>query len=155
MSMLRQKLQDDVRAVMKAGDVFSLGVLRMVLAALNNKAIEKRGKGLDEELTDEEVLVVLGQEAKRRSEAAAVYEKGGRADVAERERKEAACIQKYLPAQLRGEEIVSVVEKIIHAARQIGGDASFASIMKETMKEVKGKADGKRVGDIIKEKLQG
>lgn len=151
---LIQKLRDDLKTAMKTDDAFSLGVLRMVIAALNNKSIEKRGKGLNAELTDEEARTLLAQEAKRRVEAAVVYETGGRKDMAEQEQKEASCIQKYLPAQLSREEIALVVEKIIHAARQGGADVSFATIIKEAMKELKGRADGARVGEIIKKKLE-
>lgn len=166
MVSLIQKLRDDLKVAMKAGDTFALGVLRMVISALNNKSIEKRGKPratnevvtqgrrLDAELTDEEVLTLLGQEAKRRKEAASLYEKGGRTDLADQERKEAAFIQKYLPVQMSKEEIVSAVEKIISAAHEGGDDVSFTSIIKEAMKELKGKTEGKLVGEVIKEKLQ-
>lgn len=147
-------LKEDVKAAMKAGDAFSLGVLRMVIAALHNKSIEKRGNGLNEELTHEETLALLQQEAKRRVEAAALYEKGGRKDLADQERKEAAFIQKYLPVPMSREEITHIVDKIISAARARNSDVAFASIIKEVMKELKGRADGKLVGQIIKEKLQ-
>lgn len=150
---LKETVTEDLKIAMKAGDAFSLSVLRMVIAALNNKSIEKRGRGLDAELTDEEALTLLGQEAKRRVAAAAVYAHGGRADRAEQEQKEAAFIQKYLPAHISKEEITRIVETIISAARARGGDVSFASIIKETMKELKGRADGKLVGDIIKERI--
>lgn len=162
MTSLTQKLQDDARTALKSKDVFSLGVLRMVIAALHNKSIEKRGRpraenevvaqgrGLDAELTDEETLVVLQQEAKRRVSAAALYEKGGRADLAEQERKEAAFIQKYLPAQFNREEIIQK----INAIKARLGSADFSAIMKEAMKELKGRADGKLVGEVITEELQ-
>jgi len=96
---LEEKLREDMKAAMRSGDVFSLGVLRMVLSALRNKSIEKRGKGLDAALTHEEVVAVLGQEAKRRRKAAVLYRDGGREDTALLEEKEAVLIQKYLPVR--------------------------------------------------------
>ena len=146
---LKERVRDDLKSAMKGGDVFSLGVLRMVTAALNNKSIEKRGKGLPEELTEDEIIEIMGRESKKRQDAAGVYAQGGRADLAEKEKKEAAFIQVYLPAQMSREEIRKKVEEVITRL----DTKDFGAIMKEAMKELKGKTDGKVVGEIIKEKI--
>ena len=134
---------------MKAQDAFALGVIRMVMSAMNNKGIEKRGKGLPADLSDEEIQDVLLKERKKRLDAVALYVTGGREDLAETERAEAAFIAKYLPAQLSREEIVAVVDAVIANA----ASKDFGRVMKEAMAALKGKADGKMVGDIIKQKL--
>ncbi len=134
---------------MKAQDAFALGVIRMVMSAMNNKGIEKRGKGLPADLSDDEILDVLAKEQKKRLDAVALYVTGGREDLAETERAEAAFIAKYLPAQLSREEIVAAVDAVIAGA----ASKEFGMIMKEAMAALKGKADGKMVGEIIKERL--
>lgn len=149
--MLKERLTEDMKAAMKSGDSFALGILRMALAAVSNKSIEKRGKGLASELSDEEVLDVLAKEAKRRDDAAAQFAAGGRQDLADNELKEHAFIAKYLPAQMPRAEIETVVKAIVAAS----ATKDFPSVMKEAMAQLKGKADGKLVGEIIKEKLAG
>lgn len=134
---------------MKAGNTFELGVLRMVSAALHNKEIEKKGKGLEPALSDDEVIEVLSREAKKRKEAIEAYIKGNRDDLAQKETKELEIIKKYLPEQLGEEEI----EKIVKAAIEKTGAKEvkdFGKVMAEAMKELKGKADASVVSEIVK-----
>ena len=147
--MMKERLMDEMKAAMKSGDSFSLGILRMAIAAVNAKSIEKRGKGLPPEMSDEEVLDVLAKEAKRREDSIRQFTEGGRADLAENELKEREFLAKYLPAQMSREEIIAAVTVIITASAA----KEFPSIMKEAMAQLKGKADGKLVGEIVKEKL--
>lgn len=147
--MLKERLVEDMKAAMKSGDAFALSIVRMALSAVSNKSIEKRGKGLAPEMSDEEILDVLAKEAKRRDDAAQQFAAGGRADLAENELKERAFLEKYLPAQMPREEVVAAVEAIIAAS----ATKDFPSVMKEAMAQLKGKADGKTVGEIVREKL--
>jgi len=147
--MLKERLTEDMKAAMKSGDSFALGIVRMAIAAVNAKSIEKRGKGLAPEMTDEEVLEVLAKEAKRREDAATQFVEGGRPELAENELKERAFLAQYLPAQMTREEVVVAVEAIIASAPV----KDFPVIMKDAMAQLKGKADGKLVGEVIKEKL--
>ncbi len=147
--MMKERLMEDMKAAMKSGDSFALGILRMAIAAVNAKSIEKRGKGLPPEMSDEEVLDVLAKEAKRREDSVQQFTEGGRPELAEAELKEREFLAKYLPAQMSREEVVAAIEAIIAAAAV----KDFPSIMKEAMAQLKGKADGKLVGDIVKEKL--
>lgn len=147
--MLKERLTEDMKAAMKSGDSFALGILRMAIAAVNAKSIEKRGKGLPPEMSDEEVLDVLAKEAKRREDSVQQFTEGGRPELAEAELKEREFLAKYLPAQMAREEVVAAVGAIIAGA--VAKD--FPSIMKEAMAQLKGRADGKLVGEIVKEKL--
>jgi uncharacterized protein YqeY len=95
------------------------------------------------------VLDVLAKEAKRREDAAQQFTEGGRPELAESEIKERSFLMNYLPAQMSREEVASAVAAIIAGAAV----KEFPVIMKEAMAQLKGKADGKLVGEIIKEKL--
>ena len=147
---LQEKLTQDIKDAMKSGNAEKLGVLRMLNAALHNRAIEK---GKDAVLTDEEIIEVLRREAKKRKESVEAFNKGGRPELAEKERAELALIEAYLPKQMRREEVVVVVEKVIVTLRQAQGDVVFNNVMKAVMQELKGKADGKMISEIVKEKL--
>ncbi len=150
---LKVQISTDLKIAMKSGDRLSLDVLRGFNAAFNNKSIEKRGKGLPEELAEEEMLEILNKELKKRRDATVLYIQGHRGDLAEKEEKEAAIIQKYLPVQMTKEEIEKIVVKKIEALQQAQGDISFGNIMKEAMKELKGKADAQVISGIVKERI--
>ena len=147
--MMKERLMDEMKTAMKSGDSFALGILRMVIAAVNAKSIEKRGKGLPPEMSDEEIIDVLIKEAKRREDAAAQFIEGGRPELGENELKEREFLTKYLPAQMACEEVVSAVEAIIASS----ASKDFPSVMKEAMAQLKGRVDGKLVTKIVKEKL--
>lgn len=147
-TVLNDKLHKDLIFAMKGKQEFELSVLRMLIASLKNREIEKKTAGEAPTLTDQDVLDVLTREAKKRREAAVLYNKGGRRDLEEKELKEVEIVQKYLPAQLSAEEIESVVRKVIG-----GGAKDFATAMKAAMVELKGRADGKAVGDAVKKLL--
>lgn len=139
---------NDLKAAMKGGNALEVETLRMFLAAQKNKQIEKRGKGDGEELTEEDIREVATKEVRRRKEAAEIFTTAKREDLAGKERAEIEILSKYLPAQMSEAEVGAVVDRVIK-----GGAADFGTAMKEAMKELKGKADGKLVGEIIKRKL--
>lgn len=146
--MLYQQLHKDLIAALKEKRGFELSVLRMLSAALKNKEIEKRTSSGSPMLTEQDVIDALTREAKKRREAAALFNTGNRAELAEKELKEVEIIQKYLPALLSAEEVESVVKEVVE-----GGAKDFASAMKTAMAQLKGKADGKAVGDAVKKLL--
>jgi len=146
---LKEQISEDIKNALKAGDSFTAGVLRMVVAALQNKSIEKRGKGEEEELTQEEILEILAREAKKRKEAIELYKQGDRQELADNEEKELAIIEKYLPQQMNKEEVVEIVLAIIEKNKP----ENFGEAMKLVMAELKGKADGKMVAEVIKDQL--
>lgn len=150
--MLYQKIADDLKSAMKSGDDFQVGVLRLLLSSFRNKEIEKKSKGLEPDLSEEEIVEVLSKEAKKRREAVELYGKAEREDLASKERKELEIIQKYLPAQLSEEEI----ERSVRLAIEITGAKDikdFGRVMAEAMKNLKGKADAKTVSEMVKRNL--
>ncbi len=152
--MLHQKINDDQKEVMKAGKDFEVGVLRMLLSVLHNKEIEKKGKGQEPVLTDDEVIEVLAREAKKRDEAAEMYVKGGRQELADKEKSEAEIIKKYLPEQLNEEETTKLIEQVLAktGAKEI---KDLGRVMAELMKDIKGRADTKMASEIVRKKLGG
>ncbi len=145
---LIQKLTDDMKAAMKSGDHGRLETVRFALSGLRSAEKEKQAKDPTAELTDDEAVSVLQKEAKRRKESIELFRQGGRTDLASKEEADLAIIAEYLPKELSRQEIAAIVEKA-----HVAGANDFSSLMRETMKEVKGRADGKLVGEVIKEKL--
>jgi len=143
---LRQKLNDDLKKSMKAGDTNRTGVLRMLSASLKNKEIEMKG----EELKDDDVMQVINKEAKKRKEAIEAFTKGGRTEIADKEKAELVVLETYLPKQLSKEEVVVEVEKVLE---KIEDKSNIGLVMKDVMSQLKGKADGKTISEVVKEKL--
>ncbi len=149
---MKKIISDDLKNALKSGDSFKTGTLRLLLSALHNKEIEKRSKSGESELSGEETIEVLMKESKKRKEAAEIYLKGGRQDLADKEIKEAEIIKIYLPEQLSEAEIEKITLKAIEktGAKTV---KDFGRAMAEAMKELKGKADTSKVSEIIKKKL--
>lgn len=133
---------------MKGGDAARLAVLRYMLSLVQNAEKEKYAKQPDVALTDDEVVAVLQKEAKRRKEAVALFRQGKRDDLVQKEEGELAVIYEYIPKELSTEELAEMVDGL-----KAKGFNDFNSLMRETMKLAKGRADGKVVGEIIKGKL--
>lgn len=146
---LREKISENVKIALKAGKPVETGVLRLLIAALNNKAIDKKGKTGGEDLTEEEVIQVLMSEAKKRRESIAVFTQGDRKDLADKEKLELAIIQGYLPKQMSKEEAEKLVDEILKKS----GATEIGLAMKAVMAELKGKADAGMVSQLVKEKL--
>ena len=153
--MLKNKIQEDLNSALKDKKELEVSVLRMLLAAVLNKEKEKRfksGKAEEVPLTDEELVGVIFSEIKKRKEAIDLYEKGGRLELAAKEKKELEVLQKYLPAQLSDDELRKLVKEAIEkvAAKEI---KDMGRVMAELMPKVKGKADGNLISKIVKESL--
>lgn len=134
---------------MKARDEVTTATLRMALTAISTE--EVAGKAA-RELTDDEVVRVLGREAKKRREAAEAFDAAGRAELAARERAEGEVLDRYLPAQLSDDEL----EALIAAAIAQSGASSprdMGAVMKIVAPQVAGRADGKRVSDEVRRRL--
>ncbi len=141
---LEQTLEAELIQAMKAKDTEKLLVLRMLKAAVLNYKIEKK----KEILTDEEIFEIIQKQAKQRRESIESFEKAGRTDLADKEKKEAAILQAYLPKQLSDAEIKAFAQDII-AKTGAKTKADTGRVMKDLMPLVKGKADGKRVSEIL------
>jgi hypothetical protein len=148
---LKEKLADDLKNAMKSGDKIKLEVVRMLQTMLKRKEVEKRAEG--KELTEDDEIQVIRSEIKKRKEAIELFEKGGRMDLAEKEKKELEILNTYLPEQMSEEEIANFVDKVI---QEVGatGPKDIGKVMGAVMKQLKGKAEGEIVQKIVKEKLQ-
>src|SRR6185437_4702035 len=131
---LLQKLQDDMKSAMKAGQKERLEVLRFVVAGVNAAQKDKGVKQPGAALTDEEVVAILQKEAKRRKEALELFRQGGRNDIVAKEEADLAVIFEYLPKELSEAEIGKIVDEV-----KAQGANDFNAIMRETMKVVKGR----------------
>lgn len=147
--MLTDKLQEDMKAAMIARDEEKLSALRMLKSALQYTEINK---GLDYKSTDEDVIEVIGKEVKKRREAIDLYEKGGRPELAEKEKKEIEVLSTYLPEQMSEEEVLKLVTEAIE---QTGASTmqDMGKVMGILMPKTKGKADAGVISRIVKEKL--
>ena len=147
MPELKARLHADLNTAMKARDDVTTATLRMALTAVTNA--EVAGKQA-RELSDDEVLKVLGHEAKKRREAAEAYDGAGRAELAARERAEGAVIDRYLPAQLDDDELTDLVRA---AVAEAGEGANLGAVMRIVQPRVSGRADGRRVSDEVRRQL--
>ena len=127
-----------------------VSTLRMMKSAIKNAEIAKRGKGA---LIEEDILSLLSTMVKQRKESVEQFQKGNRPDLVEKETREIAIIQEYLPEQLTIPEIDSLIHTAIRKA-EVTGIKEMGKLMKELMPTVKGKADGKIVNQRVKEILE-
>ena len=148
--MLKDKISEDLKSAMKAGDKTRLETLRTLRAALMEKEISKRGSGPGMNAEDE--IGVLTTAVKKRKESMELFEKGGRPELARQEAMELAIIQEYLPAQLSEADILAVIEKVIATTGAFSA-TDFGKVMPMVMKEVKGKSDGKLVQELVRRRL--
>lgn len=162
---IKEKIKIDLKEFLKERKKEEASVLRMLLAAILTKEKEKRikiakeGEELTEEkldkesrLGDKEVVLAVLSEVKKRREAVLSYEKGGREDLADKEKKEISVLQKYLPPEMPDEEIEKIAKEAIiklgaSSIKDMGG------VMKEIMPKVQGKAEGGKISQIVKNLL--
>lgn len=152
MSSLKQTLQADLSAAIKAGHETERSTLRMALAAVTNAEVAGNEAV---ELTDDQVTAVLQAEAKKRSEAAEIYEGAGRAEAAASERAELAVLERYLPAAMSDEEIRALVAEEVSAAAAAGntGPKAMGAVVKAVRTRAGSSADGALVARLVKEAL--
>jgi len=145
---ITERLNNDLKEALRSGDDNRKSVIRLLLAALKNQQIENRAP-----LDYQQELSVLQREAKRRKESIEEYERLGRPDVAEKERRELEIIQSYLPAEMSEEEIRQIVaQAILTTGAQSPKD--LGKVMSVVMPQVRGRADGKVVSNLAKEMLE-
>lgn len=149
MATLKEQLQSDLTAAIKSRDELRAATLRMALAAVTTE--EVAGKAA-RELSDADVLAVLGKEAKKRREAATAYDDAGRAELADRERAELGVLEGYLPAQLGDDELSALVADAV-AATGAGGPSAMGQVMKAVTPAVAGRAEGGRVAAEVRRQL--
>jgi hypothetical protein len=146
--MIIEKIKEDLTVALKEKKEINISVLRMVVSAILNKEIEKRGTSEEGKMTDEEVQAVVFSEIKKRRDSVESFEKGGRNDLVEKEKEEIDILMSYMPEEMTEEEIRKIVKEIVKNHKDIG------SVMKEVVPKTKGKADGSLVARIVKEELE-
>lgn len=147
---LLAKVDEDLKTAMKARDELKVSCLRLLKAGASNGAIAK-GKA---SLEDAEVIDVIAKLIKQREESVEAYTKGNRPELAEKERKEAAILKAYLPAQMPDEELKSIIQA---AVKETGasGPQGMGAVMKAVLPKVAGRADGGKVSQFVREALGG
>lgn len=142
------RLDDDLKAAMRAGDKLRLGAIRRARAALKNAEIEARG-----ELSEEAQTRVLRGLVKQHRESIEQFRAGGRDDLVEREKREMGVIEAYLPALLDEAAVAAVVDEVV-AAEGAAGPADLGRVMKAAMSRLAGRADGNQVRAIAQRRLE-
>lgn len=143
--IIRDQIQQNMTAALRAGDKPRLEAVRYLFSQIKNREID-----LKHQLTDEEAMKILSTEAKRRKEAIEAYRAGGRQDLADKESYQLSVIEEYLPKQLTDEEILTIVSSI----KAANPEAYFGTLMKQTMSQAAGRAEGFRVSKILKTLLK-
>ncbi|MEY9842992.1 uncharacterized protein YqeY [Streptacidiphilus sp. BW17] len=151
---LKQQLQEDLTAAIRARDDLRSGTIRLTLAAITKEEVAGKTARV---LSDAEVLQVITREAKKRREAAEAFDQGGRAESAERERAEGVVLAAYLPKQLSDEELTAIVAEAVAEAKAGGaeGPRAMGAVMKIVNPKVSGLAEGGRVAALVKQALAG
>ena len=142
-----EKIDHDLKEAMLAKDEARVSVLRLLKSALTNAQIAKK-----EDLIESETLIVLDKQAKQRQDAIEQYTSGSRLDLADKEEAELKIIKTYLPEKLSEAELSVIVESVV---KDLGanGMADMGRVIKEVMTKTAGKADGKMVSDLVRNKL--
>jgi uncharacterized protein len=149
---LKEQLSEEIKVAMKMPDKLRLETLRTMRAALMEKEIEKRGSG--NPVSPEDEIAVMMSAAKKRKESIEAFEKWGRSELVEQEKKELAIIQEYLPKQMSADDIAKAIEQIVVESGATSA-ADFGKVMPQVMKQLKGKADGKLIQEMVKKRLGG
>ncbi|MGC9046758.1 MAG: GatB/YqeY domain-containing protein [Minisyncoccia bacterium] len=149
--MLSDILYNDLNESLKSKQDLKVSVLRMALAAIHNKEIEKRSSGAGEQLNDEEIINILRSEIKKRKDAIELYLQGGRKDLADKEAAEIKILELYLPQPLTKEEVENIIEKVL-VNNQLN-QKTFGKIIGLVVKEVKGRFDAKEISKMLQERI--
>jgi len=144
---LRERLTAELKEAMKSRDTLRLSTIRMVLSSVKNRDIELRRELNDSEIT--ETIVTL---CKQRRESIRLFKEAGRQELVDKEEAELALLMGYLPQQLTREELAALVMKVIAEVGATSGK-DMGMVMKTLQPQVAGRAEGKLVSEVVKEKL--
>ena len=148
---LQQRVDGDLKEAMRAKDSTKVGALRMLKSALTYAAIGK--SGAEAELSDAEAAQVIRKQAKQRQDSIESFEKGGRAELAAKEKKELSILNAYLPQAMSADELSKVVRETI-AELGATSKAQMGAVMKALQPKVGGRADGKTLSQEVQKQLQ-
>ncbi len=144
---LKQKLSDDLKQAMRSGDTIKRGTIRMLMAAINNAEIARQTK-----LEDGDILGVISKEVRQHRESIEAFKQGKRQDLVDKEEAELDVLQGYLPQQISREEVVAAARKVI---AEVGaeGPGDKGKVMPVLMAQLKGRADGREINEVVSELL--
>jgi uncharacterized protein YqeY len=147
---LQERIDSDFKEAMRARDTTKLGVLRMLKSALKYAAIAK--SGAEAELSDAEAAQVIRKQARQRQDSIESFEKGGRAELANKEKEELSILNAYLPQAMNGDELAKVVRETI---AEVGATskAQMGAVMKALQAKMAGRADGKILSQEVLKQL--
>jgi len=148
MSQLLEKLQQDLKSSLKGGDKDRTGALRFLISQIQYARIEKQS-----DLDDADIIRVLGKQAKNRKETIDACREAGRHELQEKEERELAIIEEYLPGQIDEDEIREILRSVI-AEEGLTGSADMGRLMKNAMPRLQGRAEGNLISQLAKEELQ-
>lgn len=150
--MLRTRLSDALKTAMKGKDAPTVSTLRLIMAALKDRDIAARGKGNKDGIPEEEILGLLQSMIKQRRDSIALYEKGGRMELAQQEAEEIAIIEEYLPQQMSDDDIAAAIDAVIEDA----GAATLkdmGKVMAGLKEKYAGSMDFSMASAMVKERL--
>jgi uncharacterized protein YqeY len=148
-SALEARLREDLKEASRARDQLRMDTLRLALNAFHQEEVARTDathKQFRQPLTEQDRVAILERQIKQRQEAAQLYRTGNRADLVEKEEREAATLQAYMPARMTDDEVRQIVQRLIAEHGK-----EFRTIMPLASRETKGRADGKRVSEIVRE----
>lgn len=146
---LREQLSQDLISAMKSKDAEKVSTLRFLISAIKYKEVDKKS-----ELTDAELVEAISKQVKTHKESIEAFRAGNRPDLVAKEESELKLLQSYLPAQISESEIRGIVSKIVNDLKSSGKSLDFGSVMREVMPQVRGKADGGFVKQVVDECLK-
>jgi len=146
---LKEKIADDIKQAMRAGEKSRLQTLRMLMAAIRQREIDDRA-----ELDDDQTQVVVERMVRQRRESIAQYTRGGRPELAAAEEEEIAVLQAYLPAQLSDEEVAAVVDEAL-AESGASDMSAMGQVMGLLKPRLQGRADMSKVSALVRSRLAG
>jgi uncharacterized protein YqeY len=144
---LEERLVEEMKQAMKSNDKLRLSTIRLIRSALKNKEIELRKK-----LEDEDVVKVIQVMVRKGEESVEQFQAGGRVDLVEKEKKELDILKSFLPQPLGQEEILRIIDQSIQET-QASSLKDIGKVMKSVMPKIGGKADGKLINQLVKERL--
>jgi uncharacterized protein YqeY len=144
---LEERLMDEMKQAMKSNDKARLSTIRMIRSAVKNKEIDLRNK-----LDDDEILRVIQGMVRKSEESVEQFKAGGRMDLVEKETKEIEILRSYLPQALSKEDVIRIIDESIRET-EASSLKDLGKVMKSVMPKLTGKADGKLINQLVKERL--
>lgn len=150
--MLKQQLEQDIKTALLAGDKDRVTTLRGLKSVILYAEVAQGVR--DTGLTDADILALFAKEVKKRQESAELYKKGGNQEKANAELAEKSIIEEYLPAQLSDQELIAIIDKAISQLDAVTPQM-MGKIIGDVKQKTEGQADGSRIAQFVKERLQG